>query len=281
LVRSVVAPDLSRNGTHIPRAPYGGILQMAMPASPDSLRLRSLERPARALVVGASGGIGSALTTLLAGEGFETVHALSRSGTDPMQDGVQAGRMDVENEASIKAAAQHLVDGPPLRLVLVATGLLQDADTQPEKTYRALDPDQLARSFRVNAIGPALVAKHVLPLLPKTGKCVFAALSARVGSIEDNRLGGWYGYRASKAALNQVVRTMANEVGRQKPEAVCIALHPGTVDTPLSRPFQSSVEAEKLFTPIHAAERLLTVIDGLTSADSGRLLAWDGQLIPF
>jgi NAD(P)-dependent dehydrogenase (short-subunit alcohol dehydrogenase family) len=254
---------------------------MAMPASSASLRLRSLERPARALVVGASGGIGSALTTLLASEGFETVHALSRSGTAPTLDSVQAGMMDVENEASIEAAAQRLVDGSPLRLVLIATGLLQDADAQPEKTYRALDPDQLARSFRVNAIGPALVAKHALPLLPKAGKSVFAVISARVGSIEDNRLGGWYGYRASKAALNQFTRTMAIELLRQKREAVCVALHPGTVDTPLSRPFQSGVKAEKLFTPLHAAERLLTVIDGLTPADNGQLLAWDGQRIPF
>jgi NAD(P)-dependent dehydrogenase (short-subunit alcohol dehydrogenase family) len=125
------------------------------------------------------------------------------------------------------------------------------------------------------------VAKHALPLLPKAGKSVFAVISARVGSIEDNRLGGWYGYRASKAALNQFTRTMAIELLRQKREAVCVALHPGTVDTPLSRPFQSGVKAEKLFTPLHAAECLLTVIDGLTPADNGQLLAWDGQRIPF
>lgn len=131
--------------------------------------------------------------------------------------------------------------------------------------------------FAINAIGPALVAKHVLPLLPREGKAVFAALSARVGSISDNRLGGWYGYRASKAALNQLIRTLSIELARQRKDAICVGLHPGTVDSPLSRPFQSSVE--RLFTPMFAAERLLTVIEGLDVTQSGQLLAWDGSTI--
>jgi len=217
----------------------------------------------------------------LAKEGFETVHGLSRAGGVSNGPGVQAGRIDIEHEPSIAAAAERLVEGAPLRFILVATGLLHDAELQPEKTYRSLHPEHLARSFRINAVGPALVAKHMLPLLPKTGKSIFAVISARVGSIEDNRLGGWYGYRASKAALNQLVRTFAIELRRQKPEAVCVALHPGTVDTALSHPYQAGVEGGKLFTPTYAAERLLAVVDAVTGADTGQFLAWDGQRIAF
>jgi NAD(P)-dependent dehydrogenase (short-subunit alcohol dehydrogenase family) len=243
--------------------------------------LSSLEQPARALVIGASGGIGAAATDLLAREGFDVVHALSRRDRDWHQSGIQSGHIDIEQESSIAAAADRLADGAPLRLILVATGLLHDGDLQPEKTYRTLDPEHLARSFRINALGPALVAKHMLPLLPKTGKSIFAVVSARVGSIEDNRLGGWYGYRASKAALNQFMRTLSIELRRQKSDAVCVALHPGTVDTALSQPFQGGVDSTKLFEPAYAAERLLTVLNTLTAADTGQFFAWDGQRIPF
>jgi NAD(P)-dependent dehydrogenase (short-subunit alcohol dehydrogenase family) len=253
---------------------------MSQSSSPPS-HLNSLGRPARALVIGASGGIGSAVTDLLAREGFETVHALSRSGAGRGLAGVRVGRIDIESEESIAAAAAQLVKGAPLRFILVATGLLHDTTLQPEKTYRTLDPEHLVRSFRVNAIGPALVGKHVLPLVPKAGKSVFAVLSARIGSIEDNRLGGWYGYRASKAALNQFVRTLAIELSRQRPEAVCVALHPGTVDTALSHPFQAGIKITKAFSPAYSAERLLAVTDALTAAHSGQFFAWDGQSIPF
>jgi NAD(P)-dependent dehydrogenase (short-subunit alcohol dehydrogenase family) len=241
----------------------------------------NLERPSRAAVIGASGGIGGAVTELLARQGFEIVHALSRREPVSEYQGARTGSIDIEHEPSIAAAAEELRGGAPLRLVLVATGLLHSADHQPEKTYRSLDQDLLARSFRVNAIGPALVAKHVLPLLPKNGKSIFAVISARVGSIEDNRLGGWYGYRASKAALNQLMRTLAVELRRQKPDAICVALHPGTVDTALSQPFQGGVDAGKLFAPAYAAERLLSVLNDLSAADSGGFFAWDGQRIPF
>ena len=243
--------------------------------------LTNLERPSRAAVIGAGGGIGRAITELLAREGFETVHALSRRELGSEYQGVRTDSIDIEHEPSIAAAAEELRDGAPLRLVLVTTGLLHAAGHQPEKTYRSLDPDLLARSFRVNAIGPALVAKHMLPLLPKSGKSIFAVISARVGSIQDNRLGGWYGYRASKAALNQLTRTLAVELRRQKPDTICVALHPGTVDTALSQPFQGGVEDGKLFTPAYAAERLLSVLNGLSAADSGGFFAWDGQPIPF
>ena len=136
-------------------------------------------------------------------------------------------------------------------------------------------------AFRVNTIGPALVAKHFLPLLASDAKSVFAALSARVGSIDDNELGGWYAYRASKAALNMVIKTLSIELARRNPRALCVGLHPGTVDSRLSKPFQGGVPEGKLFQPAAAARALLTVLDGLSSGDSGALFAWDGTRIPF
>ncbi len=134
--------------------------------------------------------------------------------------------------------------------------------------------------MRVNAIGPALVAKHLLPLLPRDGRSVFAALSARVGSIGDNRLGGWHGYRASKAALNMLLRCLHVELVRTRPEALCVGLHPGTVDTPLSRPFQRGVPEGRLFTPEDAAARLLAVLDGLRAEHGGCVLDHAGVVVP-
>ena len=166
-------------------------------------------------------------------------------------------------------------------LVIVATGLLTGAAARPERRLADLDPEGLAESFRVNTIGPALVAKAFVPLLPRGRRAVFAVLSARVGSLADNRLGGWYGYRASKAALNMVVRCLAVELARTHPLAVCAALHPGTVETGLSRPFLRGVDPGRLATPAEAAARLLAVVDALTPADSGGVFAYDGRPIPF
>ena len=180
---------------------------------------------------------------------------------------------------TIAAAAARVADGPPPELVLLATGLLSEDGHGPERSLRALEPDWLARQFAVNAIGPALAMKAFLPLLPRDRRAVFAALSAKVGSISDNRLGGWYGYRASKAALNQLVRTAAVELARTHPQAVCVALHPGTVVTELSAPFTGRRDPGGLFTPEESAEKLLAVLDGLTPADSGRLWGWDGREI--
>ena len=232
--------------------------------------MASLPRPCRAMVIGASGGIGAALVARLRAVDIEVV-ALSRT----------AGSIDLTDEASIVAACAALDDELPLRLVIVAVGLLHDATQQPEKSMRALDPVALARSFAVNTIGPAMVAKHVIPRLPRDGKSLFAVLSARVGSIGDNRLGGWHGYRASKAALNQMIRTLAIETARSRPEAVLAALHPGTVATALSAPFRGNVEPERLFTPDEAAGYLLDVVDALTPVDSGGFFAWDGSSIAF
>jgi NAD(P)-dependent dehydrogenase (short-subunit alcohol dehydrogenase family) len=234
--------------------------------------MRSFESGGAAVVIGASGGVGGALAAQLHDDpAFTSLFALARSFTGERH-------IDITAEASVTAAAATL--GTPLRLVIVATGALQGPGfAQPEKSYRALDPVALMESFRLNTLGPALVAKHLLPLMAPRGKTVFAALSARVGSIGDNRAGGWHAYRASKAALNMILRNLAIEVARRNPDSVCVGLHPGTVDTGLSRPFQRGLPDGQLFTPEASARHLLTVIDDLTAADSGNVLAWDGRTV--
>ena len=228
-----------------------------------------------AVVIGASGGIGGAFEAALIEEGgFATMHGFARS-----RGGVQ--HLDLLDEASIAAAAAHVANGPAPSLIVIATGLLLEGARGPEKTLRDLDPEWLAKVYAVNAIGPALVAKHFLPLMPKTGRTVFAALSARVGSIGDNRLGGWHGYRASKAALNMLIRNLAIEERRRNDRSIVVALHPGTVDTALSQPFQGNVPARQLFTPERAALQLLDVIEGLKVPDSGKLFDFEGNEVPF
>lgn len=231
-----------------------------------------------AIVVGASGGLGRALAeAIVAGGRFAEVHAMSRQGLAAPAGAIPSS-LDLTDEASVAAAMARPVAAP--RLVIVATGLLHGPGVSPEKALGALDPAAMARLFAVNTIGPALVAKHALPRFARADRAVFAALSARVGSLSDNRLGGWHGYRASKAALNMLIATMAIELARARPQALCVGLHPGTVDTGLSRPFQAGVPAERLFTPAVSAAHLLRVLDGLTPADSGGVFAWDGSKIP-
>jgi NAD(P)-dependent dehydrogenase (short-subunit alcohol dehydrogenase family) len=224
-----------------------------------------------AVVFGASGGIGRALfDAIRASERFDHVVPLSR-GTSPSAD--------LLDEASIARATTFAADKGNLRLVIDATGFLHDDRQGPEKSWRELDPVKLARSFALNAIGPALIMKHVLPRLPRSGKSVFATLSARVGSIGDNRLGGWYAYRASKAALNQLVRTAAVELARRSPQAFCVALHPGTVATALSAPFAAT--GLQVNSPITAARHLLEVVDQLAGDASGGFFDWRGQPVPW
>lgn len=243
----------------------------------------SLRPGLRAVVFGSSGGLGSAILKLLAASHqVARVYAFSRGGTPEGLDKVEFGTFDLKNEDSLARAAAQCKAGGPVHLVVVATGVLQgNSGLRPEKTWRELEAGAMAESFAINAIGPALIAKQFLGLLPQGEKSVFAVLSARVGSIEDNRLGGWYAYRTAKAALHMLVRTLAIELTRRNPAAVCIALHPGTVDTKLSRPFQSGVPSDRLFTPAHAAQCLLEVIDSLSSSDSGQAFAWDGQRMRF
>jgi NAD(P)-dependent dehydrogenase (short-subunit alcohol dehydrogenase family) len=238
----------------------------------------------RALIVGASGGVGRALTEQLAADPrCGTVFAASRSGV--AIDGATPLTLDFNAPETVEAALASASRDGPLHLVIVAAGVLVDeAGRGPEKSWRQIDPDYMAEVFRINTIGPALVARHALDALAKGGKetpekAVFAALSARVGSISDNRLGGWHSYRASKAALNQILKTCAIELARKRPHAACIGLHPGTVDTRLSDPFQGNVPDGKLFTPAYSAERLLAVIDQVRPDQSGCVFDWAGEII--
>ena len=240
--------------------------------------LPSFSKPVHALVVGASGGLGGALADCLLEAGdVESVTAWSRTPLTRQHKKLVVDAVDILLEPRIIEAAAAIPH--PLNLVIVATGLLHDATLQPEKSWRALNAVALQRSFAVNAIGPALIAKHTLPLLARSERAIFAALTARVGSIGDNRLGGWYGYRSAKAALNQILRTLSIELAVKRPDAICVGLHPGTVDTGLSRPFQSATRQPSMISPDASARNLLAVIDGLTPADTGSVRAWDGTVI--
>jgi len=243
--------------------------------------LSSLKPGYRALVFGAGGGIGAAIVRALASDPHcGAIFAAARS--RPVSTGKVRGlRFDLTDEASIADCVATASTDAPLDLVFIATGLLHDAQTRPEKTFRALDAVAMARAFQINTVGPALIAKHALPKLRKDEKAIFAALSARVGSIADNRLGGWHSYRASKSALNMLVKTCSVELSWSHKMALCVTLHPGTVDTPLSQPFQAKVPEAKLFTPDRSAAALLAVLDQLEPSQTGGLFAWDGQQIPF
>lgn len=237
----------------------------------------------RACIFGASGGIGRALADALARRHPRvTLYTGSRNPIDlEGGSGLHFG-FDLQDEDSIRQAAGTIAADGALDMVFVATGVLRrEGKLEPEKSWRSLDAAAMAEVFAINAIGPALIAKHFLPLLARDRKAVFAALSARVGSIGDNRLGGWHSYRASKAALNMLIRNFAIELATRNPSGIVVGLHPGTVDTNLSRPFQRGVAADRLFTPDFSAERLLDVLDALEPSQSGRLLAWDGKEIPF
>lgn len=236
----------------------------------------------RACIFGATGGIGAAvLARLAAHPRVGHIHAGGRRA--PRSAGAVSGfAFDLQDEASIAAAAAEVAASGPLHLVFIATGLLhREGVISPEKTWRAMTPEAFALSFAVNATGPALIARHFLGLLARNEKAVFAAISARVSSISDNRLGGWHAYRASKAALNMLLRNFAIENATRNRSASIVGLHPGTVDTGLSRPFQSGVPEGRLFSAEQSADHLLRVIEGVTPAQSGRLLAYDGSTIPF
>ena len=221
-----------------------------------------------AVVIGAQGGVGLALVAALQEVPvFANVVGFSRHGAVPV---------DIVVEATVAAAAQTLA-GQEVRLVIDATGFLHGDGFMPEKSFKELSAAHLARSFAVNALGPALLMKHFLPLLPRQGRAVFATLSARVGSIGDNQIGGWYSYRAAKAALNQLVHTAAIEVKRSKPEVVCVALHPGTVDSRLSSPFAKS--GLNVRPPHEAAKDLLVVISRLEPLQSGGFFDYRGEMV--
>lgn len=266
---------------------------MARQASSEPPRMASFPEQSVALIQGAGRGIGLAFVRqLLAGGRFARIYATCRNpeqGEAPRAlveqcgERVQPLTLDLTEETSIAAAAKRIAgESGRLHLLINSAGILHD-DTGlwPEKRLADIDPGHLHRSFAVNAFGPLLMAKHCQALFRHRERAVFASLSARVGSIGDNRLGGWYAYRGAKAAQNMFTRNIAIEFGRTARNAICVALHPGTTDTGLSQPFQGNVPEDRLFTADFAAQRLLTVIDGLQSEDSGRFFAWDGQTIPW
>lgn len=244
-----------------------------------------------AMVQGASRGLGLAFVrALLERDDVDRVVATSRApeqseGLGALRsehgDAIVALRLDVRDERTIEDAAGSLSSSGVSRLhwLINCAGWLHDGGSGPEKRLEDADPERLRTAFEVNAFGPLLVAKHLFPFLRHDERAVLANLSARVGSIGDNRRGGWYAYRASKAAQNMFTRNLAIELGRRAPNVVCLALHPGTVDTDLSRPFQRNLSFERLFDAARAAEQLLVVIDGCQAEDSGRFLAWDGKPI--
>ncbi len=242
---------------------------MSEPAPHKAFLLPSLPASYRALVVGATGGIGVAFVQhLRADPRCAHVAELSRS---------TAPRIDFDDEASIAAAADALRNQGPFHLILNATGVLHSDLGLPEKRLGQLNYAQLNESFRINTLGPALLLAHFTPLLAPE-RAVFALLSAKVGSISDNRLGGWYGYRASKAALNMLVRTAAIEIARKQPAAVLVALHPGTVDSALSAPFRG---AEIGRPPLVATADMLRALDARTPADSGGFFSYNGDALPW
>ena len=227
--------------------------------------------PQNIVILGAAGAIGSAFTNLLSQKyPNASLFAFSRNGEY---------NIDYSSEDSIAEAAELAAKEKSLDLVIVANGILHEETLIPEKSLRDLSAEKFHRVFEVNTITPALIAKYFLPKLNKEKLSVFSALSARVGSISDNQLGGWYAYRASKAALNMIIKNAAIEVGRRNKQAIIVGLHPGTVDSDLSKPFQGNVADGQLFTPEYSAEKLLSVLENLSVEQTGKCFAWDGKEI--
>jgi len=231
-------------------------------------------------ILGGSGAIGSAFTHLLSGAYPEAhITSFSRKHHNKHHGNISNFTIDWENETTIEQAAQTAAQDAPLDLVIVTNGILCDQHIMPEKSLKDLSAEKFQKIFAVNTIIPALIAKHFVPKLNKKSPAIFAALSARVGSISDNHIGGWYAYRASKAALNMVIKNTAIETARKNNHAIIVGLHPGTVDSDLSKPFQGNVPEHKLFTAEYSARKLLDVLNSVTPQQSGQCFAWDGQEI--
>ena len=242
--------------------------------------MMGFDEPISALIVGARGGVGGAFVRALAEQ--HEVWATSRSGEGVGGAAQYSSALDITDEESLSALVVEMnAAGFVPQLVVNCSGLLHAEDFGPERTWRQLDMSVMRQVFEVNTFGVGLLGKHLIPTMPRVGRSVFASLSARVGSIGDNRLGGWYSYRASKAAQNMIIKGLAIEAKMRWRDLVCVALHPGTVDTALSGPFSARVPPEKLFTPDTACTHLCNVIDSLSPTDSGRFFAWDGQPIEY
>ena len=245
-----------------------------------------------ALIVGASQGIGLGFVkALLQQENVERVFATYRSQETSSElftlqqqygDCLKCLQVDITQESQIANAVKQIQESvDELHLAIYCVGVLHEGDLTPEKSLRQINADNLIYSFQVNSIGAVLLAKHLMPLFKKSSRSIFASISAKVGSIGDNRLGGWYGYRASKSALNMFLKTTAIEYSRRCPKTIVVALHPGTTDTRLSKPFQKNVPPGKLFAVEHTVNLLSKVISGLEQKDSGEFFSWDGSKLPW
>ncbi|MEO0540045.1 MAG: SDR family NAD(P)-dependent oxidoreductase [Cyanobacteria bacterium P01_A01_bin.105] len=254
------------------------------------MTLMMADRPSFALVVGGGQGIGLGFVQyLLKNESVTRLFVTYRQWSEALEtlqsqqgERLQCLQVDVTEEAQVAGAIatiqQHTQQ---LHLVISCVGFLQEGDITPEKSLRQIAPEPLLRYFQVNSISAILLAKHLLPLLNHGSPNIFATLSAKIGSIGDNRLGGWYGYRASKAALNMFLKTAAIEYGRRSPQTAIVMLHPGTTNTQLSQPFQRSVPPGKLFPVERTVEQLVTVLSQVTPQDTGSFYSWDGSLLPW
>ena len=232
------------------------------------------------VIIGSAGALGNALTTQVSLSNPDAVvHAFSRKESLAKIKNISTHVIDYGSEISIESAALLASEDGPIDLLIIATGILHDGEFTPEKSLKELSAEKLQHFFTANTILPALIAKHFTPYLNKTEQSVFAVLSARAGSISDNGLGGWYSYRASKAALNMIIKNVSIEVGRRNKKAVIVGLHPGTVDSNLTKPFKKNVPEGQLFTPDYSALKLLDVLFDLTPEDSGNFFAWDGEEI--
>lgn len=249
--------------------------------------------PDVALVQGASRGLGLAFVRrLILQSASSRVIATCRDPNSALvlrelaelhSERVTLLRLDVTDIASLQAVAATVSAlGSPIDLIINCAGVLHSPEgLRPEKRLQDVSVDSLEEYFRINTIGPLMVIKHLVPLMTRRGRAIIANLSARVGSIGDNRLGGWYGYRASKSAQNMITKTLSIELKRTHPEMICVGLHPGTVATELSAPFSSRVDPAKLFSPEEAATKLLAVIEKLKPEETGKVFAHDGTEVPW
>jgi NAD(P)-dependent dehydrogenase (short-subunit alcohol dehydrogenase family) len=239
------------------------------------------------LIIGADGGIGLGLVKILQQEPnlnqmyatYRRTQCASELLTIP---NLKCLQMDITREEDISQVITTISkEIKQLHLVINCVGILHENNLQPEKSLAQINSENLIYYFQVNSIGSVLLGKHLLPLLKHNDTSIFASISAKVGSIGDNKIGGWYGYRASKAALNMLIRNMAIEYSRKSPKTIVVSLHPGTTNTPLSKPFQKNVPPEKLFPVVKTASQLLTVISNLNITDSGNFFSYDGTKLPW
>ncbi|NJL10993.1 MAG: SDR family NAD(P)-dependent oxidoreductase [Calothrix sp. SM1_7_51] len=246
---------------------------------------------ANTLILGASQGIGLGFVQkLISDERVKKIYATYRNPDSASElialaqtsDKLTCLSLDITQETQIQNCLEKIrTDVDKLHLVINCVGVLHEENLQPEKSLRSINSDNLLHYFQINSIGSVVLAKHLTPLLKHSDRSVFACISAKLGSIGDNQLGGWYGYRASKAALNMFMRTVAIEYKRSCPKAVVITLHPGTTDTRLSRPFQGNVPPEKLFSVSRTVSQLLGVMEQVKDEDSGGFFSWDGSRLPW